>query len=221
MKLPIEKMKSSMRPLQAFAPPRCFSRWRLFGAPFARTAALCLALLCLLLSVSMAQTPSVSITEAASEERVKAASLYKFLNYVDWPPAAFAKSDAPYVIGVVNADDIADELLKFSAGRSLKGRAVTVKKLRAGDSLNGMHVLFIGKAERARQPQWLKQSQLQPVLLVTETEGALAQGSMINFRLADDRVRFEVALDPVEKSGLKINSRMLAVALSVDKGTQQ
>jgi hypothetical protein len=219
MTLQIETMKTFMRPLQLFAPPRFFSGSRLIGAPFVRQVALCFAL-CSVVSVSLAQTSAVNSPAAATEERVKAAFLYKFLNYVDWPPASFEKSESPYVIGVINADDIADELSRISAGHSVNNRSVTVKRLGAGDPLNGVHVLFIGKAERARLPQLLKQSQ-QYVLDVTETEGALAQGSMINFRLADNRVRFEVSLDAVEKADLKLSSRMLAVAIAVIKGGQQ
>jgi hypothetical protein len=217
-------MKSLTHLLQAFASSRFFSGPRLIGMPFVRTVALCFALNSAV-AVSIAQTAAInsgtSTSAVAIEERVKAASLYKFLNYVDWPPTSFAKGDSAYVIGVVNADDIADELARISAGRSTNNRPVTIKKLHIGDPLNGIHVLFIGRAEKARQPQLLKQSQPYPILVVTETDGALAQGSMINFRVVDDRVRFEVALDAVEKSGLKLNSRMLAVALSVNKGTPQ
>jgi len=56
------------------------------------------------------------------------------------------------------------------------------------------------------------------VLMVTEAEGALSQGSMVNFVMREDRVRFEVALDPIEKSGLSLSSRLLAVARQVLKG---
>ncbi len=171
--------------------------------------------------MAIAQTSVFNSGAAASEERVKAAFIYKFLNYADWPPASFAKPESPYVIGVIGADAIADELAKISAGRSVNSRPAVIKKIQPGDALHGIHVLFIGKAERARQPQLLKQVQLQPILAITETEGALAQGSMINFLLIDDHVRFEVALEPVEKSGMKLSSRMLTVAISVDKGNQQ
>jgi hypothetical protein len=151
---------------------------------------------------------------------VKAAFLHKFLNYVEWPPATFETSDAPYVIGIINADDVADELTRIAAAHKVNNRPVMVKRLGAADSLNGIHVLFIGKAEKARLPQLLKQSS-QYVLDVTETEGALAQGSMINFRLVDNRVRFEVSLDAVDKAGLKLSARLLAVASAVIKGAQQ
>ncbi len=189
-------------------------RWQFLGA-----LTLCLAL-CSLHLAALAQAPAVNSTAAASEERIKGVSIYKFLNYVEWPANAFDKPDSPYVIGVLSADEVADELARIAAGRTMNNRGVIVKRLQPGEPFNGIHVLFIGKNERSRQAQLLKQLQLQPKLLITETDGALAQGSMINFKMVDERVRFEVALDPVEKSGLKLNSRMLAVALSVIKGAQ-
>jgi hypothetical protein len=172
-------------------------------------------------SAATAQTSVVSSRADMSEASVKAAYLYKFLNYVEWPQVVFAQPDSPYVIAVMNADEIADELQRFVTGRHLNNRSLVVKKLRPGNALEGVHVLFIGAAEQARQPQLLKQLQSLPVLTVTESVDALSQGSMINFRLIDDRVRFEISLEPVEKSGLKLNSRLLTVAITVNKGTQQ
>lgn len=154
-----------------------------------------------------------------SEDHLKAASLFKFPNYVEWPAGSFSAPEAPFVFGVVGADEVADALTRFSVGRTIGNRKIVVKKLPMDEATTGIHALFIGKAERARQPQLLKQLQGHPILLVTETEGALMQGSMINFRVVDDRVRFEVALGPVEHAGLTLNSRILSVALQVLKGT--
>jgi hypothetical protein len=206
-----------MHRLERIAIPRCGWERLLFGWRLACGALLCLALLPAF-SDAAGQAPADAGT-VASEERVKAASLYRFLSYVEWPPALFDTATSPYVVGVAGADDIADELSRISAGRSVNGRTVAVRKIQAGNAPAGLHVLFVGRAERPRP--WLRQFQRQPVLLVTESEGALAQGSMINFRIVEDRVRFEVSLDPVEKSGLKISSRMLAVAISVTKEPPQ
>lgn len=166
-----------------------------------------------------AQTTAVGSSAATSEEKVKAAFIFKFLHYVDWPPGAFSRNDAPFVIGILNDDEMIEELIKATTGRSVNGRAVTVKKMHAGDGFAGVHVLFIGSAEKIRLAQWLRQSKEQPILAITEGDDGLAKGSMINFRIVDERVRFEVALDAVEKAGLKMSSRILAVALSVSKGT--
>jgi hypothetical protein len=166
----------------------------------------------------MAQTTSTGIGGDASEERVKAAYLYRFPNYVEWPASAFAKPESPYVIAVLGDDNIVDELNRISASRMINSRPVAIKKLQGSELAAGIHLLFIGRSERSRIPQLARQAIGKPILIVTETDGALAQGSMINFRIADDRVRFEVSLDSTEKAELKLSARLLALALSVNKG---
>jgi len=157
---------------------------------------------------------------AASEERVQAAYLHKFLNYADWPPASFPQADTPYVIGVAGDDAVADELARIAAGRSVNNRGVIVKRLLPGDTANELHMLYIGHNERARLGQWLRQAKGRPILTVTAFEGALEQGSIINFRTVDDRVRFEVSADTAEQSGLRLNSRLFSVAMNVVKGNR-
>jgi hypothetical protein len=155
----------------------------------------------------------------ALETQVKAAFLYKFAGYVNWPPGTFARPDTPLVIGVAGADAVAAELTQAVSGRTVDGRAATVKRLAARDALAGVHILFVGKAETPRLEQWVREAQPLSVLVVSESEGALAQGSVINFVIAERRVRFEIALDSAEKSRLRLSSRLLAVAQQVRTGT--
>src|SRR5258708_29175297 len=86
----------------------------------------------------------------ADEYRVKAAFLYKFGSYVEWPGASFARADSPVTIGVMGADALADELTQIVAGRSFNGRPVRVRKLRPGDPIAGLHVLFVSRAHNDR-----------------------------------------------------------------------
>ena len=160
--------------------------------------------------------PARAAQEAdALEHRVKAAFLYKFAGYVEWPAKSFAQSEAQVTIGVMGNDPLATELVQAVTGRTVSDRMVVVKRLRPGESLAGIQVLFVGKAENARLSQVAQSAQPRSILIVTEAEGALAQGSMINFVVAERRVRFEIALDAAEKSGLKLSSRLLAVAQQV------
>ncbi|HTH45457.1 MAG TPA: YfiR family protein [Oxalicibacterium sp.] len=181
-----------------------------------------LALLFLLFSVLWSATLVHAASDrVASEEAVKAASLYKFLNYIEWPPESFASADTPYVIGVADASGVADALSDIVAQRRVNNRQIVIKRLRSDDNATGIHLLFIGKSEKSRQAAWIKSVQRQPVLIVTEMDNALAQGSMINFTLVDHRVRFEVNLASLDQSRLKINTRMLAVAVAVIKDSPQ
>jgi hypothetical protein len=157
---------------------------------------------------------------ATLEDRVKAAYLYKFAGFVEWPAKSFVRPDTPVTIAVIGADPVVMELNQAVVGRTVNDRPITVKRLRAGESLAGVHVLFIGKAESGRLNQLAQAAQSRSILTVTDSEGALAQGSMINFVVADRRVRFEVALDSAEKSGLRLSSRLLAVAHDVRTGAR-
>jgi hypothetical protein len=183
--------------------------------------------LAILLASFMAGAGSPALTQdeersnTGLERGVKAAFLYKFLGFIEWPPEAFPQPDSPFVIGVIGADTVAAELAQIAAGRTVNNRPVTVKKITNGEPFSELHMLFIGRSESARQAQLLRTAQQHPIVTVTETEGALAQGSVINFRVADGRVRFDVSVVAAEKSDLKLSSRMLSVASSVHKMSRQ
>lgn len=152
--------------------------------------------------------------QEAPEPAVKAAFLYRFAGYVEWPPAAFAQPETPFVIGVAGADDVAAELEKLLAGRAINNRRAIVRRIRDVESVRGVHLLFVGRAEASPRPL-LREAQQHGALTVTESERGLEAGSAINFVVAENRVGFEVSLDAAERSGLRISSRMLAVARRV------
>lgn len=180
------------------------------AAASARAVLLALALGCLALAA-----PGARAAEGPLEQQVKAAYLYQFAGYVEWPPEVFGKGDAPFTIAVIGDDVIEGELRTVTSGRQVSGRPIEIRRLAPGDPLDGVHILFIGRAERGRAPELARRAQSRGVLAVTEWDGALDQGSMINFVLVDRRVRFQVGLDAAEKGGLKVSSRLLAVAEQV------
>jgi hypothetical protein len=150
----------------------------------------------------------------ATEAGVKAAFLYKFANYIEWPANAFASPAAPLVIGVAGAEDIAAELDRIAPGRNVNGHPVAVKRLKDGESAAGVHIVFFGKEHGGAAA--VRAAREQGALTVTETDrGVESAGSAINFITAGERVAFEVSLDAAEKTGHRISSRMLAVARRV------
>ena len=149
--------------------------------------------------------------EATLERRVKAAFVYKFAGYVEWPDSAFTSPAAPITIGVLGDDAMVGELTQVVAGRTIDSHPLTVRRLRQGESLTGLHVLFVGNSERARLAE-ARPVRSQPLMVISEHDGALDQGSVINFLIVGGRVRFEVGLDNAERRGLKLSSRLLTVA---------
>jgi len=152
-------------------------------------------------------------TEA--EYQVKAAFLYKFLTFVEWPAPVFRRGDAPIVIGVLGAEPLAEELSRVVVSRTVNGRTVSVRRFRVGDPVEELHVLFVGHAHAPRIPSIVTAAAGQGLLVVTESDDGLSSGSIINFLVVDDKVRFDVALYRAEQAGLRISARLLSVARKV------
>jgi len=156
--------------------------------------------------------------DAAGEQKIKAAFLFKFGSFIEWPANVFPGPDAPIVIGVLGADDLADELSQVVAGRSVNGRPVQVRKLRRGTIEQPLQILFVSRSEGARAAATILAVKGQPVLVVTDSEAAFEQGAMINFVLVDDKLRFDVAPPSSERGNLRISARLLAVARKIVQG---
>lgn len=160
-----------------------------------------------------AQQPAAAAASAYSENDVKAAFLYNFGSYVQWPTSP--DTSEPLTFAVLNAPGIEEALEQLVEGRTLQERPVRVRRLRSVNELEGEEVLFIGSSQNWRLPQIINAVE-GPTLVVTDAPEGLEAGSMINFQLIDERVRFEVALPPAEAVGLMLSSRLLSVALRVE-----
>jgi hypothetical protein len=151
----------------------------------------------------------------ATERELKAVYLYRFAGFTEWPVDAFARPDSPLLIGVAGNDELVDQLDRTLAGRSVNGHPLAVRKVRRGDALGGLHVLYVGALAHAALAELLDAARSQSLLTVADSGEAAGLGAMIRFVAARERLRFEVALGQVQLSGLRISARMLAAAASV------
>jgi hypothetical protein len=166
---------------------------------------------------AQSQAAPAAAPPASTERRVKAAFLYKFLGYTEFPSTAFGDAGSPVLIGVAGSDDMLAELARTVMGRTLNGRPITVKLVREGDNPGLLHLLFVAGSECARVARMLRAAP-GAMLPVSECEGGLQLGSVINFKMVDDHVRFDVSLDAAEKNNVRLSSRLLNVASHVQKG---
>lgn len=152
--------------------------------------------------------------DKVSATLVKAAFLHRFASFVDWPQGSFPRPDSPLRIGVVGDGRIWQELSQLSRDRERDGRPVTVTRVAPGDSLAGIHILYL------RAPTLAKMADLlagvpEGVLTVADADGIHPRGSVMSFFLEDGRVRFGVSLEAASRQRLRLSSRLLAVARSV------
>jgi len=175
------------------------------------------ALLVIILGVSTCACAS-DVDPDDVEYQLKATFLYKFASYVEWPSSAFAPTNASFTIGVVGADKVVAALNSLTGTHLVNSRVLKIKNFGPGEPVTGVQILFVGKQENGHLKHLLEPMQSQPVLTVTESAGALGSGSIINFVQVDDHIRFEVSVMQAERDGLKISSRLLAVAQKIESG---
>lgn len=163
----------------------------------------------LLLGASLAQSAQFSI------EAVKAAYLFRFASYVEWPGPT--STGEPFVIGIAGAEDVAVHLQRLTSGMAVNGRRVVVRRVARLSDLEGMHILYVGSEAFSRTRTLRTRAAALPILLVTDHEHGLEGGGVINFLEMNRNLRFEISLNAADRSGLKINSALLSVAARVER----
>jgi hypothetical protein len=152
----------------------------------------------------------------ANEYREKAAFLYQFPQFVEWPTATWRDLRAVQLC-VVEPDPFGSELGRLLRGELLRGRPFAVKEIFGSDEVDGCHVLFVSL--RSGDPSGLlRATSGRPVLTIGESESFLEGGGIILMRIVDGKVRFEVHAANAQKAGLRISSQLLRVALVVHGG---
>ena len=151
---------------------------------------------------------------AASEYQVKAAFLFNFVKFTEWPSAAFTNSTATLVIGVLGQDPFGGALDELVKGESVNGRPLVVKHLQSGDAPSDCHVLFVSRSEKDRLSSVWAELKQRPVLTVSDLDQFCQQGGMINLVLsASGTVKPEINPEAARSAGVQISSKLLNLPL--------
>lgn len=157
---------------------------------------------------------ALSADSGYGEYEVKAAFLYNFAKFVDWPESARPAAGEPFTIGVLGKDPFGPTLETIAKGE-IGGRPVKICRIRKPDLIEPCQVLFISPSERKNLPVILKKLTNRPVLTVSDIPGFAAQGGIIEMLTIDRRIRFKVNLQNARDAGLEISSHLLGLAVSV------
>lgn len=153
----------------------------------------------------------------AREGEVKAAFLYNFTKFIDWPETAFAGRDSPFVIGVYGQEAFVREIETVVRGRSYNGRAFVVKALRSPAEAAGAHLIFLGSGE-ADAAELCRRVDGRPVLVVGDTADALRLGATIAFTFEGAKLRFALRLGAARRGALHVSAQLQKLAVSVTEG---
>jgi hypothetical protein len=160
-------------------------------------------LLCLVSAVYLAHAAGVS------EYQIKAAFLFNFLQFVDWPHSAFRDERDSLVMCILGPDPFGPELDSIIAGERIKGRPIIAQRYDHIDALGRCHLVFVNKSSRNELRNSLARLKGQPVLTVGETEAFTGLGGMIEFVTQNNRIRLRVNVDAANEAQLRLSSKLL------------
>jgi YfiR/HmsC-like len=174
---------------------------------------LAVTVLGLSLFVAPTAVQAQQVTTIDREYTIKAAFLYHFLTYIDWPEGTFADSKQPFVIGIYQTDPFGAVLDKIASTKNVEGRPIEIRRLNSTDKLLECHIVFMaGTVEAALQHSVLGLLSNSHVLCVGETEDFVEQGGAAQFFVEGNKVRFAFNTDVVDRSNLKVSSKLLSLA---------
>lgn len=166
--------------------------------------------------LAAATTTFAAPPRTSPEYEVKAAFIYNFAKFVEWPHGP--QADEPFVVTVLGADPFGQALEDALRGKTVGERPIVLRRAARLDEVGASQILFISGSEEPALASILKQLEADSVLTVGDMGRFAAQGGVIGFRLEGDRIRLDISLAAAERSRLRLSSQLLRIARIVDMG---
>ena len=156
-------------------------------------------------------------TQAQSKEyEIKAAFLFNFAQFVDWPATTFTNTDMPFAIGILGSDPFGPALEATVEGETIKNHRIIIERAQRIGDLKNCQLIFISKSKEKQFTEILSALDARPVLTISEIEGFAEHGGEINFYLEGSKVRFEVNPAAAKRVGLNVSSQLLSLGKIVE-----
>jgi hypothetical protein len=146
------------------------------------------------------------------EYQLKAVFLYRFTQFVDWPPAAFPTPQTPITIGILGSDPFGSYLEAAIHDEKVHNHPLSLERYQSVQNATNCHVLFISASEGTRLSKVLAALKGRSILTVGETEDFASRGGMIQFITERNRIRFRINLQASRAAGFQVSSKLLELA---------
>jgi hypothetical protein len=155
---------------------------------------------------------AASAEPVLTEYEVKAAYVFNFAKFVDWPSTAFSAKNSPIIIGIIGNDEFGTLLGNIVKAKTIQEHTIAVRQLKWPSDLSACHIVFIGASEQKQVKQITDSLQDRPVLTITEAEEGVQSKGIMNLLVEGGKVQFEIDVASAEKAHLQISSKLLRLA---------
>lgn len=153
------------------------------------------------------------VSQAQTEiPRAQAMFIYNFSRLIEWPAEY---KTGPYIIGVIGSCQTLNDLESFTTGKSVGSQPIAVKKFNSVDEISSCQILFVPFSKTKDLAMIVPKLQNKSTLIITEKNGAVENGSAINFLIIEDKLKFEIKPSNITKYNLKVSSKLSEMAFKV------
>jgi hypothetical protein len=172
------------------------------------------ALACFLGMLLLVSFPAASLPLApnAPEYDVKAAMIYNFALFIDWPDQSFSSATEPISVCVLGEDPFGQSLETNFEGKTVRGRQLEIRRVQRLPELQTCHIAFISPSERKRIPEIISAVGNSSVLTIGDVKDFVESGGVIGFRTEDEKIRFDINIKAAQHANLKISYKLLNLA---------
>ena len=167
-----------------------------------------------------AMVPGVAEGQAADEYQVKAAYMYNFAKFVDWPAQTFENAAQPIVFCVLGRTPLSQALQEALSGKVVDHRPLVFRQLTEAKQAGKCQVVFIGMADKKQLRAALEEVKTHSVLTVGDADGFTNEGGIIRFVLEMDRIRLEFNLDAADEAKVHISAKLLSLGKTIRKAAR-
>lgn len=146
------------------------------------------------------------------EYQVKAAYLYNFTRFINWPASSFRTANSPFIIGIIGNDPFGIYIEEIARGEKVDGHPIKVQRYHNLNDVLNCHLLFIRSPATGRSKEIVALTGRKSILTVSDDEGFTQAGGMINFYRENNKIRFEVNIQASKNGDLEFSSKLLGVA---------
>ncbi len=186
-------------------------RHRKWGGRWPRTARLCIQLFTSLLILAGA-IPSCPQGTPSVEYQVKAAFLFNFAKFVDWPPDAFPSGTAPITLCVFRRDPFGGALDEVIREKTINNRELLARRINQLPELKTCQLVFVSDSAEKQLPEILNSLKGASALVVGESADFAERGGAVQFFLENNKLRFAINVDAIQRARLQASSKLLALA---------
>jgi hypothetical protein len=160
-------------------------------------------------AIGLRQPPQIS---TAREYQLKAAFLFNFTQFVEWPSESLSEPSTPLVIGILGEDPFGSYLDEIVANEKIDTHPLEIRRFRAESDVTQCHILFINLKGNAAQSEVFTSLKRKSILTVGDTDRFIRNGGMIRFVNENNKIRIRIDLEATKQAGLTISPKLLRLA---------